>query len=46
LLEHALRIAGNLGDAERSVLIGKIESELETIREKIACEKTQQKKAS
>jgi len=46
LLEHALRIAGNLGDAERSALISNIESELETIRESIACEKSQRKKAS
>jgi predicted ATPase len=46
LLEHALRIAENLGNPERSVLVEGIESELEAVREAIELTESHQRKAS
>lgn len=46
LLEHALRIAGNLSDPERSILAEILESELEGVRESIQRAPSRQRKAS
>jgi predicted ATPase len=46
LLAHALRVAENLGDSERSVLADEIQAELQGIREMLAKTRSQQQKAS
>jgi predicted ATPase len=46
LLEHAKRIAENLGDPERSVRVEAIESELNALRQKVECANSQQRRAS
>ena len=46
LLGHALRVAENLGEPERSVLTNEIDAELQSVRKMLARSISQQQKAS